>query len=634
MIDLFTLVSSPAFRRHPSISRLASSLLLHTTCIFFAFTQPIAAASLDNAREHLANPATASRGIDALRRDMQSRDPSQAVAAAILLAQHLRTHGETAKAVTVLEPYGGFTPEKLQETVLPAYLERTRCLAADARIREAVKALDYAKEKTQGHQRACVFAAYADMHGIAAEWEVAVKQYQAALSYGDTYYTRKKTKESVEEVLGPVVPGTDTWKKTHRPPIEASLRHAQRQHEIQAYGEGFADYRDARTAHFDKKYQEAIAQYNTLTKKHAGTVYAEAAQFYRAQCQAAAGNPQEAITALEAFIKSAPLGLYRGEALYETGRLLLEQGDVEKAEHAFNQTLEWITKVRTQSMDLKLYAIPQKAQKIAAPPAAAQTMSADYDLKPVTITPSMVINRHTAPWYLTSLEWDSRYYLGFIAFYRGKHDDALAQFTKAFEMNPDMQRQFHGTLGNFHRRLQIACRVQFLLARPEELKAFRSEEKLRFMLADFYALWEKWEPAERLYREVLNDPRGSNPAKACTLRALGEAAQHQGRWEDAKKYFQKIVEEYGQTVSAQRAMLKLGLESRIPLEQRAERLEKAYAMNPNSEDGEVALFQLGFMYYAEKKPKESLKALTHFVRRYPKSRFMAHANRYIERQQQ
>ncbi|HAS83872.1 MAG TPA: hypothetical protein DCS43_14655, partial [Verrucomicrobia bacterium] len=74
------------------------------------------------------------------------------------------------------------------------------------------------------------------------------------------------------------------------------------------------------------------------------------------------------------------------------------------------------------------------------------------------------------------------------------------------------------------------------------------------------------------------------------------------RWEDAKKYFQKIVEEYGQTVSAQRAMLKLGLESRIPLEQRAERLEKAYAMNPNSEDGEVALFQLGFMYYAEKKP--------------------------------
>jgi len=607
--------------------------LRHLLLFILLLVPPLAAAPLGNVRQLLANPATASRGIDALLREMQSQDPSQAVASAIMLAQHLRTHGETAKAVTVLEPFGGFETNKLQDAVLPAYLERTHCLAADARIREAVKALDYAKEKTQGHQHARVLAAYADMHGISEAWAVAVEQYKVALSYGDTYYTRKKTKESVEEVLGPVVPGTEEW-KTHRLPIEASLRHAQRQYGIQTYGEGFVDYRDARTAHLDQKYPDAIVQYNTLAEKHTGTVYAEAAQFYRAQCQAAAGDPQEAITALEAFIKSAPLGLYRGEALYETGRLQLEQGDVDKAERAFNQTLEWITKVRTQAMDLKLYAIPQKAQKIAAPPAAAQTMSADYDLKPVTITPSMVINRHTAPWYLTSLEWDSRYYLGFIAFYRGKHDEALAQFNKAFEMNPDMQKQFHGTLGNFHRRLQIACRVQFLLARPEELKAFRSEEKLRFMLADFYALWEKWEPAERLYREFLNDPQDSNPAKACTLRALGEAAQHQGRWEDAKKYFQKIVEEYGQTVSAQRAMLKLGLESRIPLEQRAERLEKAYEMNPNSEDGEVALFQLGFMYYAEKKPKESLKALTHFVRRYPKSRFMAHANRYIERQQQ
>jgi len=591
-----------------------------------------AATPLNQTEKLLANPATASRGIETLRRDMQSRDPSPSVAAAILLAQHLRTHGETAKAVIVLEPYGGFAPDKLQEAVLPAYLERTRCLAADARIREAVKALDYAKEKTQGHQRARVFAAYADMHGISEEWAVAVEQYKAALSYGDTYYTRKKTKESVEEVLGPVVPGTEEWKQ-HRPPIEASLRHAQRQHEIQTYGEGFVDYRDARTAHLDQKYQAAIPQYNTLVEKHAGTVYAEAAQFYRAQCQAAAGNPQEAITALEAFVKAAPLGLYRGEALYETGRLQLEQGAVDKAERAFNQTLEWITKVRTQAMDLKLYAIPQKAQKIAAPPAAAQTMSENYDLKPVTITPSMVINRHTAPWYLTSLEWDSRYYLGFIAFYRGKHDEALAQFTKAFEMNPDMQRQFHGTLGNFHRRLQIACRVKFLLARSEELETFNPEEKLRFMLADFYALWEKWEPAERIYHEFLNDTRSSKAVKACALRALGEAEQYQERWVEAKKYFQKIVDEYGQTPSAQRAMLALAQDSTDPMEQRAERFMAAHALNPNSEDGEVALYRIGFMYYANNKPKESIEALERFVRRYPHSRYMEFAKHYIEKQQ-
>jgi tetratricopeptide (TPR) repeat protein len=587
----------------------------------------------EKTKELLSNPATERQGIAALSREMQSREQSQAVAAAILLAQHLRTHGETGKAVTVIEPYGGFTPAKLQETVLPAYLERTRCLAADARIREAVKALDYAKEKTEGHQRARVFSAYADMHGISGEWRIAIEQFKAALSYGDTYYTRKKTKESVEVVLGPVVPGTDAWKKTHRPTIEARLRHALRQYDIQQYGEGFVDYRDVRTAHLDKKYPSAIAQYTNLITKHTGSVYAEAAQFYRAQCLAEAGEPQKSIQALEAFIKASPLGLYRGEALYETGRLLLEQGDVAKAERTFNQTLEWIGKVRTQAQDLKLYAIPQKAQKIAAAPEAAQTMSANYDLKPADITPSMVINRQTTPWYLTRLEWDTRYYLGFIAFYRGKHDDALAQFTKAFDMNQALQKKHKSTLDSFHRRLQIACRVKCLLAYPEELNAFRNEEKLRFMLADFHALWEKWEPAERVYREFANDPRSSKPVKACALRALGEAAQHQHRWPDAKPYFHKVVEQYGDTPSAQSAMLTLGLETSAPLEQRAERLRKAHQINPKSSDGERALYQLGVMYYAEKKPKESLEVFNRFLQRYPQSRFLEIVNMFIEKQQ-
>jgi outer membrane protein assembly factor BamD (BamD/ComL family) len=65
------------------------------------------------------------------------------------------------------------------------------------------------------------------------------------------------------------------------------------------------------------------------------------------------------------------------------------------------------------------------------------------------------------------------------------------------------------------------------------------------------------------------------------------------------------------------AMLRLGLETRQPLEQRAALLQKAHEQDPNSSDGERALFQLGFMYYAHKKPRESMDALTRFVRRYP-----------------
>ena len=599
--------------------------------ILVVLTQTGMAAPLDHVEKLLSNPASVRQGLSMLSRDMRSRNQARAVPAVVMLAHYLRTHGETEKAIHVIESYGGFEADKLEETVLPAYLERACCLAANARIREAIKALDYAKEKTQGHQHARVLAAYGDVYAILAEWSTAINQYESALSAGDAFFARRNISESVEVVLSPEVPGTEVW-KAHRPAIVARLNDAVRQYDIERYGEGFVDYRDARTAHLNRKYCDAIAQYHTITDRYADTIYAEAAQFYRAQCEAASGEVRQAMLSLQSFIKVSPLGLYRGEARYEMGRLLLELGNVDQAEPAFNQTLEWIVKVRIQARDLQLYAIPQKAAVISAPPAAAQTMK-KYILKPANITPAMVINRQTASWYLTQLESDSLYYLGFIAFYRCDYEQALSFFTRAFELNTLLQEKHTKTLGSLHRRLQIACHAERLLARPEELKTFRRDEKLRFMLADFHALLEKWEPAERVYREFLNNPRSSRLQKACALRALGEAAQYQNRWEDAKKIFWQVVEEYKQTVSAQRAMLTLGSESVATVEQRAERLKRAYEMDRDSDDGQKALFMLGFMYYAEKRPKESLEALTQFVKRFPKSRFIPHAKEFIEEQQ-
>jgi TolA-binding protein len=355
MIDLFTLVRSPALpfpsviaflqkaplrvRRYPGISRLASSLILLPTFLFVALTQSLYAASpaLNNAIKHLQNPATARQGVSLLNTEIQSRDPARAIPAAILLAQHLRATGETGRAVTLMEPYSGFQTNKLQETVFPAYLEYTRCLVAAARVREAVRALDFAKENTQGHQHARVLAAYGDLSGMADDWKVAIEQYKGAMAYGDKFFTRSRTRESQEVIIGPVVPGTEAWQKTHRPAIAASRRHAERQLETQTYGAGFIDYRAARTAHLNKKYADAISLYNALIQQHAGSVYAEAAQLYRAQCLAASGNPQEAMRAMEAFVRAAPLGLYRGEAMYEMGLLMLNQGDVQKAEQHFRK---------------------------------------------------------------------------------------------------------------------------------------------------------------------------------------------------------------------------------------------------------------------------------------------------------
>ena len=164
------------------------------------------------------------------------------------------------------------------------------------------------------------------------------------------------------------------------------------------------------------------------------------------------------------------------------------------------------------------------------------------------------------------------------------------------------------------------------------MRAFSQPDRLRFMLADFHALWEKWELAEPVYMEFFENPRSSREIKACALRALGEAARIQGRSAEARQHLQQVVNKYGNTVSAQRAMLTLGLESRATVEQRAERLLRAYEMNPNSEDGEVALFQLGFMYYANMRSRESLDVFRRFASRYPRSRYMDQVSKYIERQ--
>ncbi len=621
-----TLVSRSSFFKITALTLLLSLLALAQTAT--------ASSALDNARELLSNPGTARQGIARLNAEIQSRDPARAVPASILLAEHLRTNGETSRAVTHMEPYGGFQANKLQEAVFPAYLEYTRCLVADTRIREAVRALDFAKDNTEGHQHARVLAVFGDLSGMADQWSAAIDQYKEALSYGDRFFTRRRTRESQEVITGPVVPGTDDWRRTHRPAIAASLKHAERQHEIQQYGQGFVDYRDARTAHLNNKYADAISLYNAIIQQHEGSVYAEAAQLYRAQCLAESGNLQEAIRTMEAFIRTAPLGLYRGEALHEIGRLFLAQGDVQRAERHFQQVLEWIPRARTQERDLTLYALPAQAARVAAPPEAAQTITETYILESVTVTPSMVINRRTAPWYLTRLEWDTRYYLGFIAFYRGQYDQALAQFTRVFETNQLMQNQYRNSLGSFHRRLEIACRVQFLLARQSELRAFSQPERLRFMLADFYTLWEKWHLAIPIYHEFLENHRSSREVKACALRALGEAQQYQGRWAEAMKYFKKVVNEYSNTPSGPRAILSVAEDSTKPIEPRVELLMALHESNPNSEDGEIALYNIGFIYLANNKPEQSIEALSRFVRRYPNSRFAALARHQIARQQQ
>jgi len=251
--------------------------------------------------------------------------------------------------------------------------------------------------------------------------------------------------------------------------------------------------------------------YLEIVEKWPETVYAEASRLYAAKCLVAMGKTDEAKRELHVFRRSDPYGLYRGEAAVEMGRIALEHDLAPKpARGAFLLAETWLHEVQNRKpLNIERLAVPEKARKVTAPPQREKSVDFWGNVKKNAIEPGQLVNRHTCPWYLDDLKEQCAMYLGFLAFVEGKKDEALAQYKRILECDPQTRRLDTEGVSNDYSRLNWGAQHGYLVAYPQELVAFKdSRQRLAVLLADFYYVTQRWDKAMEISRRLLKGEFG------------------------------------------------------------------------------------------------------------------------------
>ena len=569
------------------------------------------------------------RNLERLRRD---RRPEEAATAASLLAEYYLLQDREGRALAAVEDYAGYSENNLTIHRLRCFLIHARALAASGRVREAVHRLDYAVDNTEGEAASRAHAAQGDLAMDTGNYADAAEHYREALDYGTRFFRPRR--ESIEEERRPV-PGVEGWRRL-RPGLESRLEEAERRRDIKRYGEGFYHWREARRLHLDEQYEKAGRAYARLISRFPDTVYAEGARFHNAEALMQAGETRSALRALQDFFRDDRRGLWRGEALYTIGEIHLRHNyDTRLARRFFEQTLEWIEDTRRRQRDVRLYMVPDKAGKITRP-AARPMRTVDFELHDAKTEPRMVINRETADWYLDRLAWNTLYYLGLLAAVDDDWEQAKTYWTRAYDLNPQLQRQHNSQLGSLHRRLMNAVRGEALIIRPYELEEFRGrrhrERRVRIMLADFDAARLNWDSAKKLYRKIIDDRSATEPQRAAAMHGLGSLFYFSGRGEQAEEIFWEIVDRYPDAPAAFEPLYHLmnrnddNPEKVVRLSRHAERI----ATTQN--DRALAVFQKAkILEHCHGKSEKARAIWRRLLRDYPDSNAINLTKAWIER---
>ncbi len=295
--------------------------------------------------------------------------------------------------------------------------------------------------------------------------------------------------------------------------LKAQLAKAERLADIDRYGEEFVRYRDAeRLRRVHHNFAEARAVYAEIVKKWPETIYAEASRLYAAKCLVAMGKTDEAKRELHVFRQSDPYGLYRGEAAVEMGRIALEHDLAPTAARgAFLLAETWLHEVQNrQPLAIDRLAVPEKARKVTAPPRREKSVDFWGNVKKNAIEPGQLVNRHTCPWYLDDLKEQCAMYLGFLAFVGGKKDEALGQYKKILDCDPQTRRLDTSGVVNDYSRLKFGVDHGYLVAYPKELAVYQQKprQRLAVLLMDFYHVTQRFEDSARLAQRMLKGDFG------------------------------------------------------------------------------------------------------------------------------
>ncbi|MFO7820914.1 MAG: tetratricopeptide repeat protein [Lentisphaeria bacterium] len=236
------------------------------------------------------------------------------------------------------------------------------------------------------------------------------------------------------------------------------------------------------------------------------------------------------------------------------------------------------------------------------------------------IEPGMIINRRTAGWYLPRLRWRALYYLGLFEFMDENYKTARSHWTNAFKLSEQRQDQHKSQLGSMHRRLMNACRGKRFIATRREMDAFNrsDKERLKLMLADFYALWLRWNRAETLYRRLLDKGKLLPDQKAVVLRCLAQRHVVRGNKEKARKLLKRVLELDPDAPSTQQAYYRLALNAETT-EGAVQHFRRAHDVNPQTRTATLSLYQAGTILWNQGRFPKARATMRKVAEQYPET---------------
>jgi hypothetical protein len=191
--------------------------------------------------------------------------------------------------------------------------------------------------------------------------------------------------------------------------------------------------------------------------------------------------------------------LYRGETLVDLARHALEYDlDPERAELAWRRAWDWLEKVRADEAALDAYKVPARAEEVSRPPREQAQTDRMGNVEDAALTPGMVVNRRTCPWYLDELREQCALSLAFLALVREDADASRSWIGRLAGLDLKTRLLESRGLASNTWRLGWAVEHGQLNALPEELRLYSGRQRFVVLLADFLYCTEQHDRAASL----------------------------------------------------------------------------------------------------------------------------------------
>jgi hypothetical protein len=484
-------------------------------------------------------------------------------------------------------------------------------------MKEALKMLTYAESRTEGIDKAEILCQWGELLRELKEYKRSQAYLKKALAYGKDWFKSEKV-DYGERTITP--PGTDRWRKV-KARIDDLLVLLQFDLLGVDYEEAYADYVKMRNYYEKQDWYHAYPLTVKLKTEYPETVYGDVGRLYWCRIllkNEIAGEDRDktlpsGVKEMEKFVEDNPYGLYRGEALMDLGKHFLEnKWDADKSSVYYKKALDWFQKVRAQKNAIDLFALSEKVKKIAAPKENIFSLNKNYQIEYRKPDVKEIINRNTAPWYITEKEKNCLFMVGFFDFYNGKYEQARKSFHEVGTFDKILKELESKNIPNALWRLDAACNIKYMVFPQHERNSINGKNRLKVAYAELKYLLENFDYAKSVFQGLYLDKENKDNARA--LGALGMALC-MDRSKKAEDLLKEASALGGKSPIAGNALIRLGKyyqgDRRIKDDSAYSSFKKYLKSFPNGTYARDAHFRLGVIYLEKENLSQAENHLKH-----------------------